>query len=61
MSSDLIRRMTAEAIGTFILVFMGCGAVVANFVNVEGSSGNLGVALAFAFSLTVSVAAIGHI
>jgi MIP family channel proteins len=53
--------MTAEAIGTFILVFMGCGAVVANVVNVNGSSGNLGVALAFAFSLTVSVAAIGHI
>jgi MIP family channel proteins len=53
--------MTAEAIGTFILVFMGCGAVVANVVNVNGSSGNLGVALAFAFSLKVSVAAIGHI
>ena len=53
--------MTAEAIGTFVLVFMGCGAVVANVVNVNGSSGNLGVALAFAFALTVSVAAIGHI
>lgn len=61
MSADLIRRVTAEAIGTFVLVFMGCGAVVANFVNPEGSSGNLGVALAFAFSLIVVVSSIGHI
>ncbi|MEJ7839496.1 MAG: hypothetical protein WKF81_11810 [Thermomicrobiales bacterium] len=50
MSADVIRRVTAEAIGTFLLVFMGWGAVVANFVNPEGSSGNLGVVFAFAFS-----------
>jgi MIP family channel proteins len=61
MSAELMRRVVAEAIGTFILVFMGCGAVVANVVNVNGSSGNLGVAFAFAFSLVVAVAAIGHI
>lgn len=61
MSNDLIRRVVAEALGIFVLVFMGCGAVVANVVNPAGSTGSLGVSLAFGFSLVVVVAAIGHI
>jgi MIP family channel proteins len=60
MSDDLLRRSVAEAIGTFVLVFMGCGAVVANTIYNPGT-GALGVCLAFAFSLVVMVTAIGHI
>src|SRR5680860_998979 len=48
---DLIRKMTAEAIGTFFLVLAGAGAVIL------GSS----YPLAFGFALIAIVYAIGHI
>ncbi|CAN5751470.1 hypothetical protein BH24CHL3_BH24CHL3_03740 [soil metagenome] len=48
---DLIRKMAAEAIGTFILVLAGAGAVIL------GSS----YPLAFGFALIAIVYAIGHI
>jgi len=48
---DLVRRMSAELLGTFWLVLGGCGSAVlaANFGN--SGIGLLGVA--FAFGLTV--------
>jgi aquaporin Z len=52
-----MRRYIAEAIGTFVLVFGGCGAGVLS----AGRVGALGVALAFGFSLLVMAYVIGPI
>jgi aquaporin Z len=53
----MLKRYTAELIGTFVLVFGGCGAAV-----LAGSKiGFAGVALAFGFSLLAMVYTIGPI
>src|SRR5690349_12312055 len=52
-----MRRFTAEAIGTFVLVFGGVGSAV-----LAGDKiGNVGVALAFGLCLLVMVYTIGPI
>jgi aquaporin Z len=58
---NLGRRVTAEFIGTFWLVFGGCGSAVlaAAFPNL--GIGFLGVALAFGLTLLTMAYAIGHI
>jgi aquaporin Z len=58
---SLSRRSFAEFIGTFWLVFAGCGSAVlaAAFPNV--GIGFLGVALAFGLSVLTMAFAIGHI
>ena len=58
---SLSRRATAEFLGTFWLVFGGCGSAVlaAAFPNV--GIGFLGVALAFGLTVLTMVYAIGHI
>lgn len=58
---SLQRKMTAEFIGTFWLVFGGCGSAVlaAAFPNV--GIGFLGVALAFGLTVLTMAYAIGHI
>src|SRR5919206_3634713 len=57
----LTRRLTAELIGTFWLVFGGCGAAVlaAAFPNL--GIGFLGVALAFGLTVLTMAYAVGHI
>lgn len=57
----LSKRMTAEFIGTFWLVFGGCGSAVlaAAFPNL--GIGFLGVAAAFGLTLMTMAFAIGHI
>ena len=52
----LSARLTAEALGTFSLVFIGCGAVVAASLSGAGI-GLLGVALAHALVFSVMVTA----
>jgi aquaporin Z len=55
------RKLTAEAIGTFVLVLGGCGsAVLAAGVN-PGGIGLLGVSLAFGLTVLTMVYAVGHI
>lgn len=49
----------AEALGTFVLVFSGCGTAV--LAASGGGVGPLGVALAFGFSLLVGIYALGPI
>lgn len=58
---SLTKRATAEFIGTFWLVFGGCGSAVlaAAFPNV--GIGFLGVALAFGLTVLTMAYAIGHI
>ncbi|MFN8652378.1 MAG: aquaporin [Gemmatimonadales bacterium] len=54
--TSLPRRATAEALGTFGLVFFGCGAVVVNSIPGAGY-GLLGIALAHAIVLSVMISA----
>ena len=57
----LSRRLTAEFVGTFWLVFGGCGSAVlsASFPNL--GIGFLGVAFAFGLTVLTMAYAIGHI
>ncbi len=63
------RKLMAEAIGTFWLVFGGCGSAVlaAKFFATEGSTpinlgiGLVGVSLAFGLTVLTMAYAIGHI
>jgi aquaporin NIP len=54
-----LRCLLAEAIGTFALVFVGCGAIM---VEADGAGiGSLGVAVAFGLVILAMVAALGHV
>jgi aquaporin Z len=52
----LSARLTAEALGTFCLIFIGCGAVVAASLPGAGF-GLLGIALAHALALGIMITA----
>jgi MIP family channel proteins len=54
------RRAAAEAIGTFALVFAGCGAVVTDAQR-DGALGVVGIGLVFFFVLLAAIAALGHV
>ncbi|WP_029138570.1 aquaporin Z [Nakamurella lactea] len=67
-SPTTAQRLAAEALGTFVLVFGGCGAAVlaANFPGGDDKTnplgiGFLGVALAFGLTVLVMAYAVGHI
>jgi aquaporin Z len=55
------KRATAELIGTFWLVFGGCGSAVLAAAFPEVGIGLLGVALAFGLTVLTMAYAIGHI
>ena len=57
----IFRRMTAEFIGTFWLVFGGCGSAVLAAAFPEVGIGLLGVSLAFGLTVLTMAFAIGHI
>ena len=59
MDESLTRRLGAEFLGTFVLVFVGCGTAVLD----AGNKGidYLGVALAFGVAVMVMVYAVGAI
>jgi aquaporin Z len=54
--SDTIRRATAEAFGTFALIFFGCGAVVMQSFP-DARYGIMGIALIHAVVLSVAISA----
>jgi aquaporin Z len=54
------RRLVAEAVGTFFLVFIGPGAVMVNAYS-GGAVGHVGVALSFAFVVIAMIFALGHL
>ncbi len=58
---SLGKRASAEFIGTFWLVFGGCGSAVLSAAFPEVGIGLLGVALAFGLTVLTMAYAIGHI
>jgi aquaporin Z len=58
---SLMKRMSAEFLGTFWLVFGGCGAAVLAAAFPQFGIGFVGVALAFGLTVMTMAFAIGHI
>ena len=54
-----MKKYLAECIGTFVLVFMGCGSAV--FLGCDAAGGHLAVALAFGLSIVAMAYSIGGI
>ena len=57
--ADVLRRSVAELVGTFAIVFVGCGAILS--AGPEAGAGTLEVALAFGLVVGVMVSALSHI
>ena len=55
----LARRLTAEAIGTFTLVFAGCGAIMVDAKT--HALGHVGVAFSFGLVIMAMIYAVGHV
>ncbi|HEX3330653.1 MAG TPA: MIP family channel protein [Gaiellales bacterium] len=59
MPRTFVRSLLAEAIGTFALVFAGCGAIMVDAKT--GALGHVGVAISFGLVIMVMIYAVGHI
>ena len=55
-----MRRLAAEFVGTFLLVFAGPGAVVVNQVS-GGGVGSLGIGLSFGLAVMAAIYVVGHL
>src|SRR6476659_750370 len=55
----LARLLAAEFVGTFALVFAGCGAIMVDAKT--GALGHVGVAISFGLVIMVMIYALGHI
>jgi aquaporin NIP len=56
----LLLQLGAEVISTFILVFSGCGAAMADAKS-HGEVTHVGVSLAFGLVIMIMIQAVGHI
>jgi len=57
----LSRKLAAEVLGTFVLVFLGCGAAMASGAASGNAPDLVGTALAFGLAVLVMAYAVGHI
>jgi aquaporin NIP len=53
------QKLLAEFVGTFALVFAGCGAIMVD--STSHALGHIGVAITFGLVIMVMIAALGHI
>jgi aquaporin NIP len=60
MNENLLKSSIAEAVGTFILVFIGCGAILVNESS-GGALGHAGVAMTVGLTVMTVIFAIGHV
>ncbi|MGH3952150.1 MAG: aquaporin [Gemmatimonadota bacterium] len=56
----LLRRASAEAVGTFFLVLAGTGTIMVDGLS-GGALGPVGIALAFGLVIAAMIYAIGHL
>jgi aquaporin NIP len=59
ITRPLARLLAAEFVGTFALVFAGCGAIMVDAKT--GALGHVGVAISFGLVIMVMIYAVGHI
>ena len=59
MTLPLARALVAETIGTFALVFAGCGAIMVD--EKTSALGHVGVAITFGLVIMVMIYAVGHV
>jgi MIP family channel proteins len=61
---SLMQKLLSEFVGTFTLIFVGCGSICADaYLRAQGQHGLglLGIALAFGLAIAIMVTAVGHI
>jgi aquaporin NIP len=58
-SLPLARALVAEMVGTFALVFAGCGAIMVD--QKTGALGHVGVAITFGLVIMAMIYAVGHV
>ncbi|XP_021804219.1 nodulin-26-like, partial [Prunus avium] len=58
ISASLFQKMMAELVGTYILIFIGCGAALVN--NIQSLT-IVGIALAWGLAFTATAYAVGHV
>ncbi|MEE2959512.1 MAG: MIP family channel protein [Myxococcota bacterium] len=56
----LLKKVLAEFIGTYMLVFVGCGSIIVDTLH-PGSLGHLGISFSFGLTVMVMIYATGHI
>jgi aquaporin NIP len=59
VTPSLGQRLVAECLGTFALVFAGCGAIMVDART--HALGHLGVALSFGLVIMIMISALGHV
>lgn len=60
MTRHTLHKLFAELAGTFIMVFIGTGAIVVNDAS-GGAITSAGISLAFGLSVTLMILAFGHV
>ncbi|MPZ50791.1 MAG: MIP family channel protein [Dehalococcoidia bacterium] len=60
MAVSLPQRLAAEAIGAFMLVFAGCGAIVIS-AGQDGAISHEGIAASFGLVILILIYALGHV
>jgi len=58
---DTVRKLVAEAIGTFFLCFAGIAAILSTQAPIESGGGLVGIALAHGLALSIGIAVFGGI